>query len=166
MSGQTQIDFESLKKALRRLREMPVPFEGGCMCGQFRYRCTKAPVWSGNWHCHACQKLTGGSFSTAFTVATESFEVLQGTALEFEREAEGGSLVTTIRCAECGVWVYARRAGRPEMTSILAATLDDPSNFVLAANVYVSEAAPWTVLDASLAKFWKMPEADLPPQTP
>lgn len=136
------------------------------MCGAFRYRCTKAPIWSSNCHCKACQKLTGSSFSTAFTVKTNGFEVLSGDALLFDRKAESGGTVTTTRCAACGTWVLAKRATNPDLTSVLASTLDDVADFVLISNVYVTEAAPWTVLDPSLTQFQKMPEAELPATNP
>jgi len=162
MSEPQTINFKRLAEAHKRLRGMPTPFEGGCMCGAFRYRCAKPPFWSSNCHCNACQKLTGSSFSTAFTVKTEGFEVLSGEALKFERNAESGDTVTVTRCATCGVWVYAERASKPEFRSILASTLDDISKFVLISNVFVTEAAPWTVFDPSLTQFQKMPEAELP----
>ncbi len=132
------------------------------MCGAMRYRCTKPPVWSANCHCKACQKLTGGSFSTAYTVKTDGFEVLSGQAFNFDRTAESGGMVTTTRCATCSTWVYARRANNPDHTSVLAATLDDISNFVLISDVFVVEAAPWTKFDPQLTQFQRMPEAELP----
>lgn len=132
------------------------------MCGGFRYRCSKPPFWSSHCHCGACQKATGSSFSTAFTVKTSGFEVLSGKALKFQRKAESGDTVTTTRCANCGVWVYAERSSKPEFRSILASTLDDVSELVLVSNVFVTEAAPWTVLDPALTQFQKMPEAELP----
>jgi hypothetical protein len=161
-----KIDFDRLAEAHARLRSMPAPFEGGCMCGAFRYRCSKPPIWSSNCHCRSCQKLTGSSFSTAFTVKTDAFELLGGDALKFERTAESGNAVTVVRCASCGTWVYAERASNPEFRGVLASTLDDSSSFVLISDVYVTEAAPWTVFDPSLTQFQKMPEAELPARAP
>lgn len=162
MSEQKKIDFDRLAEAHKRLRSMPTPFEGGCMCGAFRYRNSKPPFWSSNCHCKACQKLTGSSFSTAFTVKASGFELLSGNAFRFDRKAESGDTVTITRCANCGTWVYAERASKPEFRSILASTLDDISKFVLISDVFVTEAAPWTVFDPSLSQFQKMPEAELP----
>jgi hypothetical protein len=70
------------------------------------------------------------------------------------------------RCANCGAWVYAERTSTPEFRSILASTLDDVSKLVLLSNVFVVEAAPWTVFDTSLTQFQKMPEAELPERGP
>lgn len=162
MSEPTKIDFERLAKAHKRLRAMPAPFEGGCVCGEFRYRCSKPPFWSSNCHCKACQKATGSSFSTAFTVKTSGFEHLSGNSLKFARKAESGDTVAITRCANCGTWVYAEQSTKPEFRSILASTLDDVSTLVLISNVFVTEAAPWTVFDPSLTQFQKMPEAELP----
>jgi hypothetical protein len=105
--------------------------------------------------------LSGGPFTSAFTVRTDSFEVLSGHTLKFERAAESGHAVRTVRCKDCGAWVYAERDSNPEWRSILATTLDDISKFVLISNVYVSEATPWTRLDPALMQFEKMPEDEL-----
>ncbi|MBI1252126.1 MAG: aldehyde-activating protein [Alphaproteobacteria bacterium] len=166
MSEPNAIDFGRLAEAHKRLRAMPAPFEGGCFCGAFRYRCSKPPFWSSNCHCRACQKLTGSSFSTAFTVKADGFEVLSGEAFKFDRVAESEDVVTVTRCATCGVWVFAERASKPEYRSILASTLDDASKFVLISDVFVTEAAPWTVFDPALTQFQKMPEDELPASAP
>jgi hypothetical protein len=155
------IDRKALAQSLERLKQMAPPFEGGCLCGQLRYRCTEAPFWSANCHCKACQKLSGGPFTSAFTVKTGSFEVLCGETLAFERIAERGAAVRTIRCKACGTWVYAERDSNPEWRSVLAGTLDDASKFVPISNVYVSEAARWTIFDPALMQFQRMPEDEL-----
>lgn len=161
MSQREEIDFETLTASYKRLRKMSVPIEGGCLCGAVRYKCTDAPIWSANCHCKSCQKLTGSSFSTAFTVKTECFGVNDGDTIEFDRKAESGQTVTIVRCKRCGTWIFSKRSGNSEFRSILASTLDKPENFVLISDVYVSEAADWTVFDAELSRFAKMPEDQL-----
>ncbi|MFM9884479.1 MAG: GFA family protein [Burkholderiales bacterium] len=129
--------------------------------GAFRYRCNQSPIWTSNCHCKACQVLSGGPYTSAFTVRTDGFEVLSGQALKFERAAESGQAVRTVRCKGCGTWVYAERDSHPEWRSVLATTLDDVSKFVVISNVYVCEAAPWSILDPALMQFQKMPEDEL-----
>lgn len=157
------VDLAKVAEGRRRLKAMQTPFEGGCLCGAVRYRCSAPPFWSSHCHCVACQKLAGGSFSTAFTVKAESVKILSGETLVFERKADTGHAVTTFRCKSCGTWLFAERAGRPEFKSIIASTLDAPATLPVISNVYVTEAAPWTVLDPNLVQFQRMPEDELPP---
>src|SRR5215472_6995201 len=39
------------------------PIEGGCNCGEVRYRITRQPLTVYVCHCHLCQKRTGSAFS-------------------------------------------------------------------------------------------------------
>lgn len=162
MNGPKKIDFDALARAHKRLTDTPAPFEGGCSCGEVRYSCSAPPLWSANCHCRSCQQLTGSSFATAFTVKTEAFELIQGDVFSFERQSESGNRVTIVRCAKCGTWVFAKRAANPEYRNVLASTLDNPEDFVLISDVYVTEAAHWTVFDPKLTQFQKMPEDELP----
>ena len=152
---------ENVLAAMKSLKQMAPPFEGGCLCGNVRYRCDESPFWSSNCHCASCQKLGGGASATAFTLRTKKFTLLSGDTLRFERRAESGHGVTTTRCRDCGTWVYAERTGQPEWRSVLAATLDDPASFVLISEVYVSAAQPWSTLNPDLLHFQKMPEDEV-----
>ena len=152
---------DRLKQALVELKKMVPPFEGGCLCESFRYRCTEIPVWSCNCHCHSCQKLSGSPFVSAFSVRTTAFEILSGETVAFERKADSGNAVKTHHCKRCGTRLFAERTGNAEMIGVFASTLDDPSTFTPISNVYVSEVAPWTDLDDALLSFEKMPEDEL-----
>lgn len=157
------IDFKKLRSALKELAQMPAPFEGGCLCGAVRYRCEAAPIWSGHCHCDSCKKLSGAPYTTAFTVKTETFRVLQGAMLTFARGAESGHAVRTQRCKECGTWVWAERDSRADFRAVLATTLDDMAALPIVGQAYVSEASPWVTLDPNVTQFQKMPEDELPP---
>lgn len=51
------------------------PMEGGCACGQIRYRLKKAPLVINCCHCTCCQRETGGGFS--INASIEAGEVEQ-----------------------------------------------------------------------------------------
>ena len=150
-----------LKQALVELKKMVPPFEGGCLCDSFRYRCTATPIWSCNCHCRSCQKLSGSPFVSAFTVSISAFDILSGETVTIERQADSGNTVTTHHCKLCGTRLFAERTANANMTSIFASTLDDPTTFTPISNVYASEVAPWTDLDEALLSFEKMPEDEL-----
>jgi len=134
------------------------PIIGGCLCGEVRYVCSMAPVWSVNCHCKSCQRLSGSPYVSAFSVPADSFEIT-GETVEFERTAGTGHVVTTSHCAGCGSRIRAQSAGARHLMNVFASTLDDDSNYMPISNVYLSEAVGW--IDPPFAKFnfQKMPRA-------
>jgi hypothetical protein len=153
---------EQVLTALEALSDMAPPFEGGCACGQVRYRCSDTPFWSSTCYCRTCQKQGGGASATAFNIRTSGFELLGGDLLEFKAQADSGQTVSRMRCRVCGTWVFAVRSERPQWRSVLAATLDAPDSFVLVANAFVSEAPDWASVNAEVLQFERMPEDELP----
>lgn len=136
---------------------MAPPFSGGCACGALRYTCTARPFFSCNCHCRACQRLSGAPFVSAFNMAANSFAPNDAPMVAFKRPSDAGHEVTTRSCAQCGTRLFAQSAGNRAIVGIFAATLDDPSLFAPAANVYVAEAAPWAIIDQTLLSFRRMP---------
>ena len=41
---------------------LTLPCEGGCQCGEIRYRLTGAPLWLTVCHCNECKRQSGGAF--------------------------------------------------------------------------------------------------------
>ena len=142
---------------MRALNMMAPPITGQCLCGEVTYICSATPIWSVNCHCHACQKLSGGPYVSAFSVPADSFAV-EGATTYFQRISEAGNLVTTWHCAGCGGRVNAQSAGATTIMNVFASTLHDTSKFTAVSNVYLSEAAPWIVPPDAPFNFQKMPE--------
>ena len=47
---------------------MPIPFLGGCVCGEIRYTCSAEPLLVANCHCRDCQRASGSAFATTLPV--------------------------------------------------------------------------------------------------
>lgn len=105
------------------------PISGSCLCGSVSYVCLKAPVWSVNCHCSACQKLSGAPYVSAFSVPTDSFGLTGDTTI-FLRSSDAGHVVTTTHCATCGTRVFAQSAGARHLVNVFASTLTDTSAFI------------------------------------
>jgi len=134
------------------------PFSGACICGQVSYTCSKAPVWSVNCHCRACQKLSGAPYVSAFSVPAKCVE-LTGELTVFTRVAASGHQVTTSLCSNCGTRMCAQSAGATHLLNIFAATLNDQTGFAPISNVYLSEAVAWIDPPAAKFNFQEMPTA-------
>lgn len=129
---------------------MPI-HEGGCLCGQVRFRAEGEPVNVRLCHCHECQK----AFSAPF----------------FARAFFGGDQVTVsgetighptsqrlmrVSCAKCGGRVWTARIDGSGYGLPLAA-FDDPEAFMPTAHTWVSEKVPWLRLGDGLPQHEKMP---------
>jgi hypothetical protein len=112
----------------------------------------------GNCHCRDCQKATGAPFISSFGVLTDALS-FSAPAKTIDATAGNGNRVTRGFCGDCGTTLFGRSAGMPGVTTISAATLDDPSWFTPAADLYVASALPWVTMNPDLFKFDKMPQS-------
>jgi len=55
------------------MTDFPLPLEGGCFCGQIRYRVTAAPRFAMACHCTDCQQMSASAFSLGLVVPREGF---------------------------------------------------------------------------------------------
>ena len=54
----------------------PIPVEGGCACGELRYRLDKTPMFIHCCNCHRCQRETGSAFALNAIVETDALTLL------------------------------------------------------------------------------------------
>ena len=110
-------------------------------------------------HCRDCQRSSGGPFSSFVIVPAEAFKLLRGTLRFYASPSEMGGKTQRGFCPECGSPIH----GQPELLShivaIRAASLDDPSWFSPAVDVWTSDAHPWDPMNPALPKFEKYPPA-------
>src|SRR5437667_1732066 len=82
---------------------MPVAFEGGCFCGEIRYR-AKSVFDSGYCHCSMCRRFTGCPALTWFSVPEHDFSLVSGVPKAFQSSAT----FTRYFCSTCGTHVFGR----------------------------------------------------------
>jgi hypothetical protein len=134
---------------------VPSTFSGGCLCGAVRYECSAAPVAMVNCHCRDCQRAGGGGYSPTVVVSRAAFRVVRGEPRLHETAAESGNTARRAFCPECGAPLYASSSARPDFIGIKAGSLDDPSWFRAAADVWAGSAQPWDHMDPSTPKLAK-----------
>jgi hypothetical protein len=135
---------------------MAANFTGGCMCGAVRYVCSAEPLVSGNCHCRDCQRATGSAFAPAILVVTNALNIT-GDVQYFETMGGSGHVVSRGFCPNCGSRLFGKSGANPDLISILAGSLDDPSWFRPIADIYTSSAQPWDHMDPAIPKYPKMP---------
>ena len=120
--------------------------EGGCFCGEIRYKIKGAPEWSAHCHCRSCQKATGAAFTSWTAVKKENFEVVKG---QISTRTWPG--VERGFCNQCGTSLtYVAEEGWPGLVSILAPTFDDPTVVTPEGHYYVENQLSWVKLDDGL----------------
>lgn len=128
--------------------------EGGCACGQVRYRLRGEPVFAGNCHCRLCQRQTGSSSVLNAFYEAERITLLEGSLTEHEVLTGSGGMQVICRCARCGtaVWSYYPRLGRLG-AGVRVGTLDKPETITMDAVIYTESKLPWVPLPEGIPAF-------------
>jgi hypothetical protein len=135
---------------------MAARLTGGCACGAVRYECTADPVMSANCYCRDCQRAGGGAFASVLAVPKEALK-LTGQLKHHEVKTDSGNKMSRGFCPNCGSPILALPSAEPHLAAINTGSLDDPSQFHPAANIYTSSSQPWAPMSPDLPKFPKMP---------
>jgi hypothetical protein len=136
---------------------MAKTFSGGCMCGAIRYECSADPLLALNCHCRDCQRSTGGPFASVLAVPKDALKIT-GEPKYHEVKADSGHMISRGFCVECGSPLFTKLSANPNMMGIKAASLDDPSWYRPAMDIYTDSAQPWDYLNPDLPKSAKMPQ--------
>jgi hypothetical protein len=135
---------------------MTAPFTGGCMCKAIRYECSVEPIGMGICYCRDCQKATGSAFASALVVPRNRITIT-GEVKYYGVRGDSGNLVNRGFCPHCGSRLFGTPAN-PDLISIQAGSLDDPSWFKPQAAIYAASAQPWSCINFDFPKFPKMPD--------
>ena len=102
---------------------MKILLEGGCLCGEIRYKVNGTVIDARYCHCRICQRASGAPAVAWLTVSVQSFSYLQGTPSVFHSSAHSQREF----CGRCGTQLVFRRTEDPVTVDITIASLDDPS---------------------------------------
>lgn len=125
--------------------------EGGCLCGQIRYRYEAKPDFSIHCHCRRCQHITGAGHSSAFVALREHLS-LSGDLAEYSSGSDAGHKVTSSFCPTCGSPIHSQTERFDDRVYIHAGSMDDPSSFQADLVVFESEGHPWDCQDPDLPR--------------
>lgn len=131
---------------------MKIPFEGGCLCGNIRYRVTSNPLGVAICHCKNCQKQTASDGSPIVWVSAEHLEFLRGKTKTIEIRGSSGNMQSRHFCENCGSPIMTQPHARPEIRTLKAGTIDDPNWLKPTAHIWVSSAPSYALLDDNLPK--------------
>lgn len=133
------------------MSEKLLPLEGGCRCGQVRFRIDAPPLLTMACHCTGCQRMSASAYSLSAAIPSAGFSVTKG-------EPVIGGLHGATRhffCPHCMSWMFTRPEVTDAFVNIRPTMLDDPSWFLPFIETYTSEKLPWATTPAvhSFEKF-------------
>lgn len=137
---------------------MEQPYTGGCACGAIRYAIPNEPIFQNHCQCLDCQHKSGTGHGSYLSFPRAGV-VQDGTATEWDIVADSGTVKTRGFCPTCGSPVYMKFSAQPDVFTVHAASLDDPTRFRPQAVTYAIRGYTWDLLDPALPKFERMPPA-------
>ncbi len=120
--------------------------EGGCACGQIRYRLRSKPMFVHCCHCRECQRQTGSAFAVNALIETERVERLAGATEPVPVPGESGTPQIIHRCPACKVALWSHYGGREQLSFIRVGALDEPAALKPDIHIYTRSKLPWVAL--------------------
>jgi hypothetical protein len=131
---------------------MGVEREGGCSCGEVRYRLLWEPLFVHCCHCLNCQRQTGSAFVVNLLIEADRVELLAGNPQPVDVPRDDGSVQRVFRCPTCRVALYSQYT-RPDVRFVRAGTLDDPRGVVPDVHIFTRSKVGWVELPSSTPAF-------------
>ncbi len=122
-----------------------LPREGGCRCGQVRFKMNAAPIITGACHCTGCQRMSSSAYSLSAAIPAERFEITQG------EPVVGGLHGATKHyfCPHCMSWMFTRPEGFDWFVNIRSTMLDDTSGLAPFMETWRAEGFAWAKTGAA-----------------
>jgi hypothetical protein len=101
---------------------------GRCLCGAVQYEARSASLAQLICHCRDCQRASGSAGLPVVVVKAADFS-FKGEVKSYTMIGGSGMPTTRNSCAHCGSLLFGTPHHAPEIVTIYAGTLDDPSRF-------------------------------------
>ena len=123
------------------------PAEGGCDCGQIRYRVESQPLVVHCCHCRWCQRETGSAFAINAMIEGDRVKQIAGEPTLIDTPSNSGNGQLIARCSRCQVAVWSHYAGAgPVIAFVRVGTLDDPDRLPPDIHIFTSSKQAWVVI--------------------
>jgi hypothetical protein len=128
--------------------------EGGCACGQVRYRLTAPPMFVHCCHCTSCQTETGSAFVLNALIEPRHVELLAGAPEPLLTPSESGKGQQVWRCPDCRVALWSNYGGAKDLIRFVrVGTLDTPGAVPPDVHIYTRSKLPWVRLPEGVPAF-------------
>lgn len=128
-------------------------YEGGCLCGDIRYRATSEPEFVTHCHCQMCRRHSGALFATDAGFRVDSFTWLKGepTYYQSSKALQRGF------CSRCGSTISNRYLEAMDVLVIPVGTLDHAETVQPQYHIMTESQVPWLKMDDELPRYARFP---------
>lgn len=130
---------------------------GGCLCGAVRYTLADGFRFLPDaCHCTDCQSRTGSAFSEHMLFARHDLSI-EGDLDCGTYQQPSGARSSIWGCAICKTRIFAENDKRPGFASLRCGTLDNSTEVVPAAHIWISSKQPWIQIPADAKSMDEQP---------
>lgn len=127
----------------------PQVHEGGCFCGEIRYRARGTPSGPSICHCSICRRASGAPMVAWATFPTSDIEWVKGAPRRFKSSSKAERSF----CADCGTALTFTFVKTPDRTDVTLASLDRPERITPLDHIFTTTRIPWVRLADGLPTF-------------
>ncbi len=132
--------------------------EGGCQCGEVRYRIETGPWTLYACHCSECRKQSASAFGLSLQVDRDSFVLLSGSPKSWTRPTDSGRSLTCLFCPTCGSRVWHEMSPTSERITVKGGSLDEPPDLAEAIHIWTRRKLAGVILPETAEQFPGEPE--------
>ena len=132
--------------------------EGGCVCGQTRYRVLGTPQRVSACSCTWCQKRTGSAVVVSVYFLKDDVEITQGTLRSYQLTSDARRWIKLEFCQSCGTALTWTLEFLPDYRGIAGGTFDQPTFWYdLQRYVFARSKPDWLQIQSDIKVFDGMP---------
>jgi hypothetical protein len=124
-------------------------FEGGCACGELRWRAEGSVSHPTLCHCTDCRRASGAPVVAWVTFPADRFRFVRGTP----RTHRSSPHVVRSFCPSCGTPLTYARDDQPGSVDVTACSADQPERLAPADHTWTRSQLGWLALGDALPRF-------------
>jgi hypothetical protein len=132
-------------------------FEGGCLCGDIRYRAKTEPEFVTHCHCQRCRRHSGALFATDVGFRLPGFGWEKGAPTYYQ----SSEVLQRGFCGRCGSTISARYLEDMDLIVIPAGTLDHVERVMPQYHTMTESQVPWLKIDDGLPRYKRFSPDDM-----
>jgi hypothetical protein len=123
--------------------------DGGCICGEVRYRVHGRPTNTMVCHCRSCRRVAAAPVVAWVTFPHAQFDWMQGEPSQFSSSEP----VRRTFCAACGTPLTYQHRDSPDSIDVTTCSLDDPELFPPTHHSWLDHDLSWVRFGDGLPTF-------------
>jgi len=124
-------------------------YEGGCLCGEIRYRIDAEPLSAGYCHCRMCQRAAGAPVVAWVAFPRDHLSFVKGDPLAYQASPRAVRRF----CRHCGTALTFEYSSDTRTVDVTIASLDEPNATEPVYQIWTASREPWVHLDGEAPEF-------------